>query len=189
MADGLTSKEIQALVSSYGPAQSRHTRTPVRFTDMGPGQQGEYDPPSPLALVKILLSNPGIISQAGKGIITLNPNAKDFDLNTVSRHEQMHANMNQIPSKWYQGEGSGGQELAQSVPGYQQIAEQLAIRRGGEMPNEVPAYAVTNNPDQTGIPQNWMDEYQDKLKSTMAKNFPALAKMTGVLSQSPQGAQ
>jgi hypothetical protein len=181
--DKLTSKEIQALVTSYGPAQSRHTKTPVRFADLGKDQEGQYDPPSPGAIIKILLSNPAILKEAGKGVITLNPNAQDFDLEKVSKHEQMHANMNEIPSKWYQASGTGGRELAQSIPGYQQIAEQLALRRGGEMPNEVPAYAATNNPDQTGIPQNWMDEYTDKLKNVISKNFPQLAQMIGVLSQ------
>ena len=179
--DKLTSKEIQALVTSYGPAQSRHTRSPVRFKDLGADQEGQYDSPSPIEAIKILLSNPGILGSASKGLITLNPDAKDFDLENTSKHEQMHALMDQVPSKWYQAQGTAGRDLATSIPGYQQIAEQLALRRAGNMPDEVSAYANTNNPSQTGIPQNWMDEYTDKLKSTMATNFPQLAQMVGLL--------
>lgn len=96
---------------TYGPAVSRITRTPIRFTENLSAAQnnGEYDPATKT--------------------IAINPKAQS-DVPTMIRHESIHALMDQVP-------GSG--QMAAQSSGFPDIAKQMA-GVGGDPSHEAVAY-------------------------------------------------
>jgi hypothetical protein len=166
-----------------GRVVARRTKTPIVFKDLGPNDEGTYDPASPIAGIKLLMSSPKLLAALGKGVGTLNPNATDFNLGRDTRHEEVHALMDNLPAGLFENPTTPGSNLAQQIPGYFQIAQQLVKSRAGNMSQEVPAYAATNDPAQTGVPADWMTQYIGMLKNGLAQINPQLGQTLGLLSQ------
>lgn len=140
---------------TYGDAQTRVSRTPVKYnTDvMPPDQAGAYDAPlsSLLTFGKVNL---------GPGQITINPMSSEHFSATgpSTTHEQSHAILQKIDNDTLE-------KLATSAPHYTDIANALTDKynRAGWMPAEVPAYMS----EAAGFPhgQEWLDGFITHLKT------------------------
>jgi hypothetical protein len=159
--------------TTYGPAQDRVTRAPIQFSDLGSDDEGSY---GPTLLEKFKNVIPLLTGSPLAGTITLNPNAADFDLNRDSRHEAIHAAL--------AGQNTGD-SLIQSN-NYGPIVQALMAQHRNlsfSKPQETAAYMGAYDPKQSGVPQDWRDEYIDKVKNALFKMNPKLAKMYQELSK------
>lgn len=124
---------------TYGPSQSRSSRTPIIFKDFdNPQQSGEfrYIPPSPLNFF-------GHPAEAWSGQpvqeIQVSPNSVNPEsvTNTI-RHESIHALLQAL--------GRPGRLAASEDPNFSTIAQSLLqARRGGNLSEEAPAYSLSND--------------------------------------------
>lgn len=159
-------------ISSFGPAQELRTHAPVRFAKLGPSEEGRYDGPSLIDLLKNVLTP----TKALPGTITLDPSSPSFNLNRDTRHEAIHSLLMNAPKD------INPALVAPDI--YPQIARQLMQSRQMQVPNhEVAAYMGAYDPKQTGVPQDWRDEYIGKLQSALGKINPKLAKTFAELSK------
>lgn len=141
--------------TSYGPAQSRYTHTPINFVNSGaPTQAGEYT------------------GSGGVGQITINPNvaANKGGVGTVIKHESIHALLDRLPD-------ATQQSLAQAQPGYQAVANTLSPIVSGHMPYEVPAYMGSSKQGYLGLPQTTQDQYTQALADHLNRNYPDIGKI------------
>lgn len=137
--------------TTYGPAVSRISRTPIEFSENMPSSrtQGEFIP--------------------AENKIRVNPNSKGYPVNQVLRHEQIHAVLNGLPG--------AGQQVAQQVPGYKEIADRVAGAGTGNMADEVPAYmGQSPTPQIYGISQDQRNAYIQGLQSQLNKLDPGIAE-------------
>lgn len=120
---------------TYGPAQSRSSRTPILWDSFSdPRQSGEFQDKPSLAN---LLTNPSLMFQNPGPVIQVDPNSPE-DLATTIRHESVHALLDPL--------GYQGRAAASENPAFSQIAQSLLqARRGGQMSQEAPAYSLTND--------------------------------------------
>ena len=143
--------------TTYGPAQSLVSRTPIDFDeDMPANRQGEYFP------------------QTNR--IHVNPNSKGFPVSQVLKHEQVHALLQTLPN--------GGASQTTSAPGFMDIARRLQGTRAGNVEDEVPAYMAQSptsefygvSDDQRNAYVNGLTQQLQKLDPTLAAKFQRLSK-------------
>lgn len=135
--------------TTYGPAQSRISRTPIEFTeDMPALRQGEYFP------------------QSDK--IRVNPNSKGFPVHQVLKHEQIHAILSKLPQE--------GVPQSTSAPGYSDIAQRIQGAVQGNPADEVPAYmGQSQTPGFYGISPEQRNAYIQGLQQQLTKLDPKIA--------------
>jgi len=139
--------------TTYGPAVSLVTRTPIDYTeDMPSNRQGEYFPKD--------------------NKIRINPNSKGFPTKQVLRHEQVHALLQGLPQ--------AGAPQTTSAPGFMDIARNIQGTRAGDVQDEVPAYMAQSPTSQFyGISDQQRNDYMKGLMDQLTKLDPGIAaKMT-----------
>lgn len=161
--------------TSYGPAQERRTRTPVKFAKLRPGQEGEYEGPTLIDMIKNTLPLLQGRELPNRGSITLDPTSANFNLGRDTKHEAIHSLL--MPAQF------DIDKTVQGTPGFNQIAQVLMKLRAGNALDEVPAYMGSFDQKQTQIPQNWRDEYVSKLKEALFKLNPKMGQLYGELSK------
>lgn len=173
--------------TTYGPAQARISKTPIDFTDQmahGSRAAGEYDSVEPTALNKLLDNMRGQISPP-TGTIRINPNSPSIgvpgmpkDLSATIRHEEAHALMDKLGPIDLQN------KVASSPMEYNNLRVPVSSSYGGRTPEEVPAYALTQDPGQVGQPQLNVQQvpaahqqaYVESLLNNIARINPQLAQ-------------
>lgn len=141
---------------SYGPAQARLTRAPITFGPLEHNMNGMYS------------ARMGPIG----GGIQIDPTGNDVsksyngDVGNVIKHEIAHSILSNTPEDY-----DNLLTMASRNSHYWAMAKGLThSSRGGDMPNEVPAYAAESNPERYGISQQDRDAYLhtllDQLRST-----------------------
>jgi len=142
---------------TYGPAQSLVSRTPIEYTeDMPPNRQGEYFPQT--------------------NSIHINPKSKGFPINEVTRHEQIHAILNNLPQ--------AGTPQTTSAPGFMDIARTIQGTRAGNVEDEVPAYmAQSPTSEFYGVSDQQRNAYVQGLLRQLQKLDPTIAARFQRLSQ------
>lgn len=161
--------------TTYGPAQERHTHTPIHFINSG-SDMGGYIGANPLSIIQalpLLLQNPSSLKDIlSKGTINVNPTIKDNDVNSTLRHEAIHATQAQSPV------ADKMAELVQKIPGFATIAGAVNKYTGGDtkyLPDETMAYAGENDP-RVNIPQDVRNSYVGQLVDQLMKIDPSTAK-------------
>jgi hypothetical protein len=141
--------------TSYGPSQSRYTRTPINFVNGGnPNQAGEYT------------------GTGGVGQITINPTvaANKGGVGTVIKHESIHALLDRLPDAIQQS-------LPQGLPGYQDVANALSPIVTGNMAYEAPAYMGSSKQGYLGLPQTKQEQFTQALTDHLNRNYPDIGKI------------
>jgi hypothetical protein len=144
--------------TTYGPAQSRISRTPIEFSENMPSArtQGEFIP--------------------AENRIRMNPNSKGFPINQVLRHEQIHAVLNGLPN--------AGVPQAEAAPGFSDIAQRVQGAATGNMGDEVPAYmGQSQTPGFYGISPEQRNAYIQGLQSQLVKLDPKIAERFAKLTK------
>lgn len=153
-------------LTSVGISQERRTRTPVIPTKL-PSGEGGYFTDAPSYTVPSLLTNPTTISPSifGSGAIYIDPNSDDtIPLGTTIRHEAVH----QILASKFP---DTARKAAINSKGYAELAQQIKQSRGGQMPDEVPAYAIAPDPS-LGLPESIRNSYVGDLINRLSKLDP-----------------
>jgi hypothetical protein len=170
--------------TSYGPAFSRVTRTPIIF-DNASGNAGLYTHPSLLAdmvanipIIKNFINQTGTIHINPENIGTRD-NLDNTDVGTVTRHEQIH----QLLHKLYESNKLEG--MNRKNPYYNSIVNSLnpnikVYMQGqggaGDPQAELPAYTATKESSRLSIPQPLAQDYVNYLQDQLFKIDPNLAK-------------
>lgn len=166
---------------SYGPAVSRLTRTPIKFTtSLGRDINGVYN--EDLAL---LPGKPPTTS------ISINPKSDEIQagmpISDIIRHEDIHALLDKTLSKASGPNADTYQALSmmQDENKYHpSIQAALQGHRGGYLPVEVPAYAGQHNYKQYGIDPisraGYVEDMIKNLKSIDPKASDIYRYMSGV---------
>lgn len=169
-------------VTSFGPAITRRTRTPITFGKIAEGQSGDYSAPAlipQLASLIPLFRNLGV----GTGDIKVDPDSPDnTDLSSTIKHEEIHSLLNNLNFTGKMG------RLASSNPFYKQVADKLTkAGRGGDPILETPAYAGAFEPTQTPVPQQTRNSYIGYLADQLQKMDPKIAdkfkSLSGIQTQ------
>ena len=163
-------------VTSYGPAQERRTRTPIRYQDLPKGEEGEYNVPKPSSILDalpILLQSPNLLQAVlSKGLIQVDPSQSTP---TTLKHEATHAALLQSPI------ADKITQLATQIPGFGILSNALK-GRGGNMQDEVSAYAAENDP-KMNLPQDTRNSYINSLVQQLTRLDPGTAQKYQRLSQ------
>lgn len=139
--------------TTYGPAVSLVTRTPIEYGNLPPNRSGEYYP--------------------DKKSIKIDPNKGN--VSQVTRHESVHALLDQLPQS--------GQPQATSAPGFMDIARRIQGTVAGDVENEVPAYMAQSPTSQFyGINNSQRNEYMRGLVEQLNKLDPTLGQKMQRLS-------
>ena len=160
--------------TTYGPAQSRRTRTPIEFTS-SEENAGRYTPPSDFQqfLSKIPLLGQ-LINSAGT--IKVNP-ANTSDINRVVKHESVHALLNPL------FQSGQLEQLNNQNPAYSPIAAKIMSSGVGDPNAEAPAYSTTGESGMIGVTNPLSSQYIDNLKQQLFKLDPKLAQKLGAMQQ------
>lgn len=163
-------------IQAFGPAQELRTHTPVTFAKLPPNEEGRYDGPTLIDLLKKVLP----LTQPSSGNITLDPSSPNFNYARDTRHEAIHSLLMNQPA------AVRNMAIAPDIAG--PIARQLLQSRTGMntpdgQVNEIPAYMGAYDKTQSGVPQDWRAEYIGKLQEALFKINPKLAKTYGALSK------
>lgn len=144
--------------TTYGPAVTRISRTPVSYGDLPPNRSGEFYP--------------------DKNTIKIDPNKGNVP--QVTRHESIHAILNQLPQ--------AGAPQTTSAPGFMDIARRIQGQVAGDVENEVPAYMGQSPQSQFyGISDNDRNAYMQGLVGQLQKLDPNIStKMQKLARMQPQ---
>lgn len=165
---------------SYGPAVSRHTRTPISFSNRyGPQENGRYITDPDLA--------PGIKSQPR---IVINPQSNEIkryhNIKDVINHEDTHALLDQTMRKYIGPKGDTEEALSilkGENPFHEQLSNELSLAgRAGYMPAETPAYAVEKKSGVYGVDPFTRSGYLQQMISTLQGIDPKAASTYKYLS-------
>lgn len=150
---------------TYGPAQSRYTRTPISFM---PNSVNETKGPPPLLQLLPFLKN--IITPA-----QINVNTSDRNPATALTHEDIHALM-------YQLFGNGAPPVTQEQK--DSLAPSLVTKdTGAGLSKELPAYMGSFEPSQTPVAQDERDQFIKDFSSKLAEVSPRGAEIYKKLSR------
>lgn len=139
--------------TTYGPAMSRVTRTPIEYGELPPHRSGEFYP--------------------DKDSIKIDPNKGNVP--QVTRHEQIHALLNKLPM--------AGAPQTTSAPGFMDIARVIQPQIAGDIENEVPAYmGQQSNSGFYGISDAQRNQYMQGLVGQLQKLDPSIAQKMQRLS-------
>jgi len=150
---------------SYGPAQSRWSQTPIRYSPNVP------DP----GLAGITDTN-----QFGHSKITMYPNSDEFRTNyggnqsDIVRHESAHAILDSMPDSDAQLAS-----MTSKNPSFNPVQQQLtAQQRFGNMTSEAPAYAVEKGMSQRyGVPEQQRQQFLENMHAQLSTVDPKRAAM------------
>lgn len=161
-------------VTTYGPAQTAITRTPIDFTSLPKGKMGQtLAEPSLMTMLTSLFSGRGL----GPTGQTIYVDPSQPDMHRTILHEEVHAALDPL-------ENSGVlAKLNADNPFYNEIASRMSPSDLGRYPNsEVAAYTVTRdprlntqylNPD-SDIQPSWIDGYINALSNGLKSLNPKL---------------
>lgn len=150
---------------TYGPAQSRFTRTPISFS---PNSINETKGPPPILQLLPFLKH--LITPA-----TINVNPNDYNPGTAITHEDIHALM-------YQLFGNGAPPVTQEQKN--SLAPGLNGRDiGAGLSKELPAYMGSFEPSQTPVPQEERDQFIKDFSAKLAEVSPRGAEIYKKLSK------
>ncbi len=155
---------------TYGPAETRVTRTPISFGPMD-SLEGKFNVANPLLNLPIVRNLVNAFSGGllnNKGSIKVDPSQGDVGLTT--RHEQVHDLLQSIdrPSFWNPFQKSQLEQLNSQNPYYAAIAAKFNPKNGD--PNaEIPAYELTE-------PHPMDPRYGEFLKNQLFKIDPSMKK-------------
>lgn len=149
--------------TTYGPAQSRYTRTNQQFIDDPTDRDsGHYYPQTKLkpAIERINITSPDIT-----------------DVPAAIRHEDTHALLSGLSHDQLQSVG-------QNNPAMQQVVDYLQkAGRQGWAGQEVPAYMAENDPNATfGIPGTLRNLYLQHMVQQLGTINPVLSKKYKTIS-------
>ncbi len=137
--------------TTYGPAMTRLTRTPLSFTDnprafQTPGAIGEYNPNSKSIMVNPTINDPG----------------------ETIRHESIHALLGRMPQQQQS-------DVAVGAPNYGAIANTLSKQVAGQMYQEVPAYMGSSPTSKfLGVSQKDRDDYLQHTRDVLMQLHPEI---------------
>lgn len=132
--------------TTYGPAVSLVSRTPIEYGDLDSHTSGEFYP--------------------DKNSIKIDP--KKGNVSAVTRHEQVHAILNSLPQ--------AGAPQTTSAPGFMDIARRLQGQVAGNIEDEVPAYMAMNPTSQFyGVSDAQRNNYMQGLVNQLQKLDPTIA--------------
>lgn len=154
----------------------RITHTPIVRKSLPVGEEGRYDGPTLVDMLKNTLPLMQGRELPNNGTITIDPSSPSYNENRDLRHEAIHAALMNAPK-------SINPALTESS-NYAQIAQRLMQTRQMQNPaHEVAAYMGAYDPAQSQVPQDWRDEYIGKLQGALGKINPKLAQTMQKLSQ------
>lgn len=165
--------------TTYGPAQERRTRTPITFkTPVDTGGEGQYENPASLFGHILALAH---LTGPETGSIQIDPtlNQEPGQLSRTIRHEAIHSALLNSANR---GQFS---QAAAETPNFQEIARALSQRGRamvGRPSAEVPAYMGAYNQQESGVPQDWRDEYIAALKQKLFAINPRIGAIYNQLS-------
>lgn len=160
---------------TYGPAQERHTHTPINFQSTKEGNFGQYIGFNPLSVIQalpLLFQNPSsIVDLYKRGVINVDPSKEGNDVNKTLQHEAVHAAQAQSPVS------DQIAQVARKTPGYKNMlgAIQKVVGKQDYPEDETIAYAAENDPIYH-LPQDVRNSYVGQLVDQLMKIDPSTAK-------------
>lgn len=141
--------------TTYGPAVSLISRTPIEYGELPANRSGEFYP--------------------DKNSIKIDPTKGN--VSRVTKHEQVHALLNNFRA--------GAAPQTTSAPGFMDIARRMQGTVAGNMEDEVPAYmAQSPTSGVYGISDQQRNDYMNGLVGQLQKLDPNIAAKLQRLSQS-----
>lgn len=132
--------------TTYGPAVSLVSHTPIEYGELPPNRSGEFYP--------------------DKNSIKIDPNKGN--VSRVTKHEQVHALLNNFRA--------GGAAQTTSAPNFMDIARRIQGTVAGNMEDEVPAYMAQQPTSGVyGISDQQRNEYMNGLVDQLQKLDPNIA--------------
>lgn len=151
--------------TSYGPAFSRVTRTPITFGPVPEDRAGQYTNPTDLS--NLLSSLPIVKNFLNRtGNIRIDPESTSNVGRTI-RHEDVHSLLHNLDLSKLNLENPSFLPALTSTP-FQKLM--------GNPQRELPAYTATGESSQIGIPDPLSSAYLLHLQDQLFKIDPNLAK-------------
>ena len=164
---------------TYGPAQSRRSRTPIKF-DTSESNAGKFTPPGePTSTFERILSVLPVLKNFVNptGQITINPNNANDPEQTI-RHESVHALLSNA------NESGQLDQLNAQNPFYQKIVNSLTSPISASpagTSQEIPAYALSGEGSKVGMDAPATQGYINNLIKQFSKLDPKTAKALGAM--------
>lgn len=162
---------------TYGPAQSRYTRTPEQFVDNPTNPESGHLEVVPHNILTNMIHR--YSPSHAKATIVVNPLAADnTDMSSTLRHEDTHALLRGLTPESYN-------YLAGHNPAYSGVATRLLqARRAGFLPQEAPAYMVETDPYKNyDIPSNLRDLYISTMQDQLTRINAPTGRVYGQLAR------